>query len=473
MATIDIVIIYAYLGAMVLLGFYASYRQEGAEDYYVAGRRLGTFSIACLWLATWVGGASILGTATRAYELGITAAWYVLSLALGCLLFGLFFAARIKKLSEEFGFITYPDLIEQRFDSRTRIVATLATCLTNIAFVASQLVAAAAIMQVLLGWEFETALMVAGLAVVVYTATGGFLAVTYTDWVQFLLLFFGVIVIGVPVALDAAGSWSDLRAALPAGHFDLGAWGWANVIPLSVSIVLSFFVVMDSYTRCYAARTPSAARNGTLLAVLFMFPIAIAATWLGLASAVLFPGVENTNGILVTFVSETFPTGLKGLLLVGILAAVMSTADISILVVSANLTRDVYQRFINPGVSDQRMRRLGIAASFVTGLLAVFLALYMQDIIDALMLGFTVTSASLILPTLLALFSNRRNPAAAFWSSVLALLAVIVWYVASERGLGGVFSLNPLWAGLLTSFGVYGLLEGLRLASGSSREAEA
>ena len=470
MAAIDTAIIYTYLGVMVLLGFYASYRQEDAEDYYVAGRRLSAFSIACLWLATWVGGASILGTATRAYELGVTAVWYVLSLALGCLLFGLFFAARIKKLSDEFGFITYPDLIEQRFDARTRIIATLATCLANIAFVASQLVAAAAIMQVLLGWEFETALMVAGLVVVVYTATGGFLAVTYTDWVQFLLLFIGVVVIGVPIALRAAGSWGDLQAALPAGHFDLGAWGWANLVPLSVSIVLSFFVAMDSYTRCYAARSPSAARNGTLLAVLFMFPVAIAATWLGLASAVLFPGMENTNGILVTFVSETFPVGFKGLLLVGILAAVMSTADISILVVSANLTRDIYQRFVNPNVSDKRMRRLGIATSFMTGLLAVLLALYMQDIIDALMLGFTLTSASLILPTFLALFSDRRNPAAAFWSSVLALLAVIVWYVASEHGLGGVFSLNPLWAGLFTSFGVYGLLEASGRVADASRQ---
>jgi SSS family solute:Na+ symporter len=458
LSTIDISIIYGYLAFMVLLGFYASFRQENAEDFYVAGRRLSAFSIGCLWLATWVGGASILGTATRAYELGVTAIWYVVSLALGCLLFGLLFAARVKKQSDRHGFMTYPDLMEQSFDVRTRITATLTTSVASIAFVASQLVAAAAIMQVLLGWDFEVSLVVAGAVVIVYTSTGGFLAVTYTDWVQFLLLFVGVVIIGFPIALGSAGSWGDLRAALPAGHFELGAWGWATVVPLSISIILSFFVSMDSFTRCYAARSPAAARNGAFLAVVFMLPIAIAATWLGLASATLFPGVENTSGILVTFVMELFPAGLKGLVLVGILAAVMSTADISLLVVSANLTQDIYKRFVNPDVSHARMKWLGTTTSLVAGILAMLLALHLRDIIDALMLAFTLTSAGMFLPTVLALYARRRDPSAAFWSTTLALAAVIFWYVASEAGWDGVFEINPLWAGLGFSFAVYGLL---------------
>ena len=90
MAALDTGIIFVYMALMVAIGVYANYRQKNVEDYYVAGRRLGPFSIACLWLASWVGGASIVGSSARAHEIGISAVWYVLSLAIGCLLFGLF-----------------------------------------------------------------------------------------------------------------------------------------------------------------------------------------------------------------------------------------------------------------------------------------------------------------------------------------------------------------------------------------------
>lgn len=459
MSPIDTGIIYGYLVMMIFLGFYASFKQKDVEDYYVAGRRLGTFSIACLWLATWVGGASIVGTSTRAYELGVTAIWYVLSLAIGCLLFGLFFAARIKKLGDSQKFITYPDLIEHKFDSRSRIVTTVITSLANIGFIASQLIAATAILQILLGWDYEQTLLLASLIVVVYTATGGFLAITYTDWVQFLLLLVGVVFIGLPIAISEAGSWGHLQAALPAAHFKLGSWGWANIIALAASIVLSFFVSMDSYTRCYAAKSPAAAKNGALIAVLFFVPIAVAATWLGLASASLFPGVEDSNGILTHFVLELFPVGLKGLVLVAILAALMSTADISLLVVSANLTKDIYQRYIKPDAEPKKLKWIGVSASFATGILAYLLALQMRDIIDTLMLAFTLNSAGLILPTIVALFFGKTDSTAIFWSIVMSSVTVISWYIAAQIGWGGVFEIQPLWPGLLVSFGVFFIVQ--------------
>lgn len=451
MTTLDTSIVFGYLGLMVVIGLYANYRQQNIEDYFVAGRRLGSFSIGCLWLASWVGGASIIGSSAKAHEIGVSAIWYVLALAIGCFLFGLFFAARVKRLGDRHRHLTYPDFIEQSFDSRTRIIATVTTSAAFIAFAAGQLVAAASILHVLLDWEFAHALMLASGIVIVYTATGGFLAVTYTDWVQFILLLIGIVVIGMPIAISNAGSLSDMKEVLPGSYFEFGAWGWSKILALLVSIGMSFFVAMDSFTRCFAARSEKASRNGAFLAVIFMLPIAVAATWLGLASAVLFPAVENSNDILATFVVETFPPGLKGLVLVGILAAVMSTADICILTASANVTRDVVQRYINPDISKDAMLKMGIVASAAVGLLATLMAWKMQDIIDVLLLGFTLNSAALFLPTIVAIYGRRRDPNAAFWSISLSLSTVIAWRVAADMGLEGIFSIEPLWPGLLVS----------------------
>ncbi len=448
MSTADIAIVFTYLFALVAIGWYASRRQRDVDDYYVAGRRQGTVSIACLWLAGWVGGASIIGSSGRAYEAGVTGIWYVTALAIGCALFGLFAARRVKELGDAGNLLTYPDFIEQSYDSRTRVIATVTTAAAYIAFSAGQLAAAGSILQVLLGWDFSSAVLLASGIVVMYTATGGYLAVAWTDWVQFILLLVGVVLIGVPIAVEQTGAPGELLAQLPERYRDVGAWGWSGILALVVSISLSFFTAMDSFTRSFAARNGRAARRGALLAVVFMLPIAIAATWLGMSAAVLFPGIENSDSVLTTFVLELFPGGLRGLMLVGILAAIMSSADICILSASANMTRDIYQRFIDPDLPPSRMLRLGAWSSLGVGVLATLLAWKMQSVLDILLLAFTLNSAALILPTVTAIAGYRVDSRTAFWSICLAFGTVVAWYLGSALDWGAAFAIEPLWPGL-------------------------
>jgi len=468
MGILDTAILFGYLAVLIGLGFYANYKQRSVDDYFVAGRRMGPFTIACLWLASWVGGASIVGSSARAFDMGVTGVWYILAIALGCLLFGLTLAEKVKRVGDAERHLTYPDFIEHYYDARTRIVATVTTVLAFTAYSAGQLMAAAAILQVLLGWDYGQALMLSSAIVIMYTATGGYLAITYTDWVQFVLLFVGIVLIGLPIAIYQVGTWSDLQAALPPSYFDPGAWGWSKIAALVGSIVLSFFVAMDSYSRSFAARDARTARNGALLAVVFILPIALAATWLGMASAVLFPDAASSSGILTTFIVETFPIGLKGLALVGVLAAVMSSADICILTASANYTRDVHQRFLQPDIGERSMLRLSILASTIFGMMAAFMAWKMQDIIDVLQLGFTINGAALFLPTIAAFYWRRADSTAAFWSICLSLATVLGWRLAGDVELGAVFDIDPLWPGLLVSAVVFLGLSGLRGGASSA-----
>ncbi len=469
MGVLDYGILIVYLALLVALGLYAQRRQKDIEDYFLAGRRMGPVTIACLWLAAWIGGAAVVGTSSRVYEFGVTGIWYVLAQVIGCLLFGLFMASRVKQLGDRHRHLTYPDFIEQHYDSRTRLVATVTTVLAFTAYSAGQFAAAATILQVLLGWDYGVSLLLAGTIVILYTAIGGYLAVTYTDWVQVALLLLGVVVVGIPVAISSAGGWQAMQAALPASYYDLGAQGWDRIAALVVSMVLSFFVGMDSFSRCFAARDAAAARNGTLLAIVMILPLAVASTWLGLACAVLYPDHAGSGSVLTTFVLDAFPPGLKGLMLIGILSAIMSTADICILTASANYTRDIHQRYIEPGIAPRAMLRLGTLASLVAGLAAMLLAWKMRDIIDILQLGFTINSAALFLPTILAIYWDRVPAGAAFWSISASLATVIGWRMAGDAQLGGPFAIDPLWPGLAVSV----LVLGVMTASGSRRVARA
>ena len=469
MGTVDTTILFAYLALMVGLGVYAQRRQQGVEDYFVAGRRMGPATIACLWVAAWIGGASIVGTSARVYQLGVTGIWYILAIAIGCLLFGLTMARRVKRLGDRHQHLTYPDFIEQHYDNRTRLVATVTTVLAYTAYTAGQFAAAAAMLQVLLGWDYGYALLLSGAIVILYTAIGGYLAVTYTDRLQVALVLLGIDAIGVPVAISQAGSWADIQAALPASYYDLGAQGWDRVAALVVSLVLSFFVAMDSFSRSFAARDAATAQKGALLAMVLILPIALAVAWLGLAAAVLYPDRASSASILATFVLDAFPVGLKGLMVIGILSAVMSVASICVLTASANYARDIHQRYLQPGVSSDAMLRIGTLASLGAGALAMLMAWKMRDIIDILQLGFTINSAGLFLPTIAALYWGRVPAGAAFWSITASLATVIGWRIAADAGIGGPFAIDPLWPGLLVSVLVLLTLT----ASGARRIARA
>ncbi len=102
METLDVVIVIAYLIFMLVLGMYASKKQETMEDFYLGGKGIGTFSMMALWLSSWVGGATLVGTAGNAYDVGISAFWYVGAICFGFGVFGLFFTGLIKEAGDMF-----------------------------------------------------------------------------------------------------------------------------------------------------------------------------------------------------------------------------------------------------------------------------------------------------------------------------------------------------------------------------------
>jgi len=205
----------------------------------------------------------------------------------------------------------------------------------------------------------------------------------------------------------------------------------------------------------FAAKNAAVAKRGTLLATLFLLPLAVGAVWLGLTAALLYPGVENSGDILSRLVMDTFPVGLKGLMLVAILAALMSTADICILTAAANGSRDIYQRYFNPDVAPRKLFRISIGLAAIVGAASGLMAWKMQDVVGILLVAFTINAAALFVPTIAMVSSRPINSAAAFWSITLALITVIGWYFASAVQLAPIFSIDPLWPGLFVSFVVF------------------
>lgn len=295
---------------MIVLGLYAQRKQSSVDDYYLGGRSMGSFKIGALWMAGWIGGSSVIGTSSNGYSMGITAVWYVTAIAAGCITFALVMAKPIKRISGVLHNITFPELICSRYDAKNSVMSSITTILAMVGYTAAQFVAGASILNVLTGWSLGVCYVIAAVVIVFYVSTGGLLAVTYTDIVQMLLLILGIVVIAVPMTTGTIASEGlSLKADLPEGYFDFGSWGWATIVALAFSTILSFFTSMDSFTRCIAAKDARSARLGTIYASIAVLVIAGASTYLGMAGKLLLPDLAQSNNVLAEMVVKIFPMG--------------------------------------------------------------------------------------------------------------------------------------------------------------------
>lgn len=452
MQTLDIIIIVAYFVGMLVIGFVAGKKQKGFDDYFLGGKSMGALTIGCLWMAGWIGGSSVSGTASYGYSMGVTGIWYVLSITIGILIFGFTMTVPVKKVSNKINNITIPDLMEARYDSKTRIVTTITVFLATIGFVSSQFVVGASALNVLTGWSLGKCYIVTATTITVYVALGGLLAVTYTDAIQMILLLGGVVICGVPIAISTMkASGQTLATALPASYFKLGERGWENIISLGVSTSISFFTMSDSYTRCISAKSAKTAKRGALVAAGAVLIIAFSCTFLGMAAKAILPEEVTANNALASLIVNIFPSGLKALALVGILSAVMSTADISILIASTSVTKDIVMRYINPRFNEKKAVVLGFVVAIVVGAVACWFGWYSNDVVSIINLTYTVNSAGLFIPIICAFFWNKGCSDGAFASILSAIIIIFGWYILGQTTDLALFKTSALWPALFTS----------------------
>ena len=188
--TIDLLIIAAYLIAMVLIGLVVVRKVRNMDDYYLGGRSFGPLVLMATVCATIIGGSGLMGRAGVAYSSGFKAIMTALPYLLGMFIFS-GFAGRISAVGTTFGVSSIPDLFEQRFGKSAKVTLGALIAFTMMGTVASQVTATATIINMLgneIGISYEAGAIIACLVFIIYTATSGLFGVIYTDVFQFVML---------------------------------------------------------------------------------------------------------------------------------------------------------------------------------------------------------------------------------------------------------------------------------------------
>ena len=465
-----------YLILMILVGLFAYRFTKSLADYILGGRRLGSGTAALSAGASDMSGWLLLGLPGAVYASGMNQIWIAVGLAIGAYLNWQFIAERLRRYTEMArDSITIPAYFENRFRDRTsalRVVSALVILLFFTFYTSAGLVAAGTLFEDTFGVDYTLALAVGASVILVYTLLGGFLAVSWTDFIQGILMFVALILVPVITVMNLGG-WSETAGAvaeLEPGALDafydvtlfsiisLMAWG------------LGYFGQPHVLTRFMAIRSPKDIPAARFIGISWMVFALFGAIFTGFAGIAFFEGtgtLDNPETVFLALIQALFNPWVAGCLLAAVLAAIMSTIDSQLLVSSSALSEDFYKRFLRPRAGDRELVWVGRATVLVIGLFATLLAFdpdaAVLDLVAYAWAGFGAAFGPVII---LSVFWRGTTRNGALAGIVVGAVTVVVWDLLE----GGLFDMYEILPGFI--LGTLAILVFSRIGGGPGEEIE-
>jgi len=463
------VFIAIYLFALVGVGVYKTRAVRNSEDFMVAGRTLPWYILVGTLLATWMGSGSLFSGAGLGYRNGLAGVWSSGGAWLG-IAFIYFIARRIRN----FGKVTVPDIFEVRYGRLAAILATITTVIAYLTIVSYQFRGGGKVLTMVSDGmiSLEAGIVITAVFAITYTVLAGMFSVVYTDVVNGVLMTLGILAALIYMTFRVGGLSEIVMVAESAGKWSLfGNWAAERTGDTSGPIIaISFFVPTmlllmgdaNMYQRIFSARDGGSARKAVMFWIIGVIVLESAITMLGLTGSVaaekgMIPdlvgnsqavvvaeaqvsGIEPTERAMLTARQEgsesVIPAIAKygglplviGLLLVStMMAIIVSTADSFLLIPATNLTRDVYQRYMDPGASERRVLLISRGLVLGLGLIAYLLVSQFKTVLNAAFTAYNIYGASLT-PALLAAFLwKRATKEGAVASIITGATVTLLW----------------------------------------------
>src|SRR5438045_2295605 len=373
LAPVDLAIIGIYFVVIFAIGFYFARKERTSEAYFLAGRDIGWFAIGASLFVSNISTEHFIGLAGSGATTGLAVGHFEWLACLILLLLGWVFVPFYLRSNV----FTMPEFLERRFSRSCAVylagISILAYIFTKISV---HLYAAAVVLERVVGWNPLTAALILVVMTGIYTIAGGLSAVIYTDLVQTIILIIGAVILTV-LGLHEVGGFSALRAALPADYFHMikpanhPEFPWTGIF-FGAPILGIWYWCTDQVIvqRVLSARDEGHAKAGTIFAGFLKILPVFVLVLPGLIAVALFPQlftIDNgkvTNGDIAypTLIVNLLPTGLVGLMIAALLAALMGAMSAVFNSASTMVTLDFYKR-LRPQASESQLVNFGRAAT--------------------------------------------------------------------------------------------------------------
>lgn len=452
---LDWMLIAAYFIIVFLVAFWSSFtkkrKSKSSSDYFLAGRNVGWFIIGASLFASNIGSEHLVGLAGTGAASGVAVGQFEVLASLILLILGWLFVPFYLKS----GVFTMPEFLERRYSSGARwylaVISIVGYVLTKISVT---IAAGGIVFESLMGIEFWTGALIVVIITGVYTVLGGLRAVLYTDMVQMFILIAGAITVTI-VGLIKLGGIDELYNNVGQGFFSLWKpmsdpnFPWTGIL-FGAPILGVWYWCTDQFIvqRVLSGKDINHSRRGTIFAgylkllplFLFVIPglIAYALTQKGLIT------LESPDHALPTLVGALLPVGLKGIVVAGLLAALMSSLSSVFNSCSTLITWDIYKK-LHSAATEKRLVFVGRIATVVLVALGL-LWIPMMKLISGQIYQYLQSVQAYIAPPIAAIFligvlSKRVNSQGAIAALLTGFVLGIVRLILElmKDSLGGFF----------------------------------
>ena len=424
---IYICVIGGVVAVLLMVTIFKALTVKNQADFLVAGRKLPWWVLVSTLLCSWIGAGSLFAGAENATRIGFAALWQPAGGWVGLILI-FTIAGRARRFAQ----YTVPDLLENRYNAAARVLGTVAIVIAYTMITSYQMKAGGDILHLIFP-DLDRAramYMVAGF-VIAFTAGAGMASVAYLDLVIGALVT-AIVLYAFPVLLHGAGGWTAVRHALPASHFEImGGITFERALGLMFPTTLLLIGNQGMYQKFFSARSERDAKiaaGGWIVSTLILETVIIAIAVVG--SSMFHP--EQAREIIPYTARHGLPRLAGALLLGGIFAKLISTANNYLFSPATNLIHDVYQRFIDPHASERRNLIISRLVVVALGIYAVLQATQFESILSASLYAYTVYGAAVTPAVMAVFFWKRATTAGAVTSIALGTAITVLWNLAGN-----------------------------------------
>lgn len=475
-----------YMLGMLVIGITSSKKNKNADDYFLGGRNLGGWVAALSAQASDMSGWLLMGLPGAVYALGTNQAWIAIGLFIGTVCNWLFIAGRLRRYTIRAGnSMTIPEYLSNRFGDSKNVLKAISAIVIVVFFLvytASAFAAGGKLFSSVTSLKYHQALTLGAIVILAYTFFGGFIAVCKTDFVQGTLMLVGILAVPITavMVMGAGQVVPNLMESIKADGLTASATQFLNIFydgdkPISVINILSQLAWGLGYcgmphilVRFMAIRDEKELGKSKKVAIVWVLLSLVVACIIGVvgrayldASVLAESSCEN---VYIEMIKKLFTQDFKlpfigGILLCGILAAIMSTADSQLLVSSSSVAKDLFKGVFFKDLSDKTVLLISRIVVLLVAVLAYIIAWNPDSSIMALVSDAWAGLGSAFGPCiLLSLYWKRINLPGAAAGMISGGATVIIWDYVKCMTLDGV-KVTPA-----TYTGLYSLLVGFAVS---------
>lgn len=427
-----------YMAGMLYIGYWSYKKTSDLSDYMLGGRGLGPAVTALSAGASDMSGWMLMGLPGAMYATGLSSVWIAIGLLIGAYANYLILAPRLRTYTEVANdSITIPDFLENRFKDRTKILRFVSAIVILVFFTfyaSAGLVSGGRLFENSFNLDYKIGLFVTVGVVVAYTLFGGFLAVSWTDFVQGCIMFIALVLVPIVAFTDVGGVTETFNTIkqVDASHLDMFKGTTVLGIISFLAWGLGYFGQPHIIVRFMAITSIKDLKTSRRIGIGWMAISIIGAMLTGLVGIAYYAKnnetLQDPEMVFVTFSNILFHPYITGFLLSAILASIMSSISSQLLVISSAVTEDFYKTFFRRNASDKELVFIGRLSVLVVAMIAVVLAYHPSDTILTLVgyawAGFGSAFGPAIL---LSLYWKRTNKWGVLAGMIVGAIVVITW----------------------------------------------